>query len=331
MTVVGITDYVTPPFEVERAALGDNAEFVHLDSEDEAAFDRAQLARLDALLVWHAPITRRTVDLLDRCRLVVRYGVGYDNIDTQALAERQIAFCNTPDYGTEEVADTAAAMILNLHRGVAAYDAEARGLYDTWQEHVIPTLKRSNETSVGIVGVGRIGTAVMNRLRAFGFTLLGYDPYQPAGHEKAIGYTRMSSLAALLAQSDIVSVHCPLTAETAGMINGAAIGQMRDGAVLVNTARGGIVDDIGTVWRALQAGKLGGAGLDVLPHEPPPAHPMIDAWRRGDLQGRLIINPHTAYFSTRAWYEMRFKAAETIGQFFSDGTLRNRVSEQTRH
>jgi lactate dehydrogenase-like 2-hydroxyacid dehydrogenase len=325
VTVVGITDYVAPPFEVEREALGPDTEFVHLDSENEATFDPDQLARLDALLVWHAPITRKTVDHLDRCRLVVRYGVGYDNIDTKTLSDRQIHFCNTPDYGTEEVADTAAAMILNLHRGVSAYDAQAKDLSDTWQEHVIPALTRSNETSVGIIGVGRIGTAVMNRLRPFGFQLFGFDPYQPAGHEKAISYNRVDSLDDLLRHSDIVSIHCPMTDETAGMIDEAAIRSMRDGAILVNTARGGIVRDFDTLWHAIDSGKLGGAGLDVLPQEPPGDHPMIEAWRRGDLKGRLIINPHTAYYSTRAWYEMRFKAAETVRQFFSNGTLRNHI------
>lgn len=324
---VGITDHVPAPFSVEQEALGDGVEFVSFDSTDEDTFDPGALARLDGLMVWRAHITEKTVSRLDNCRIVVRFGVGYDGVDTEAIKARGLPFCNTPDYGTEEVADTASAMILGLQRKIGAYDTACRNFQAGWQSHVQPPLKRSNTVTLGVVGVGRIGTAVINRMKPFGFRLMGYDPYQPSGHEKAIGYERASSLDDLLAEADIVTVHCPLSAETAGMIDAQFIARMKPGSYLVNTARGGIVKDLDVVWDAFRSGHLAGAGLDVLPDEPPKDHPMIRAWRDYDpaVAGRIVINPHTAYYSEKAWYEMRYKAAETVKLCLVDGIVRNRI------
>jgi D-3-phosphoglycerate dehydrogenase len=325
--IVGITDHVQPPFTVEREALGDGVEFVALESADESTYDGAALARLDALLVWRARITAKTVERLDNCRIVVRYGVGYDGVDTAAIKARGVPFCNTPDYGTEEVADTAAAMILGLQRKVGAYDTACRNAETGWQSPAQPPLKRSNAATLGVIGVGRIGTAVVNRMKPFGFRIIGYDPHQPSGHEKAVGYERAGSLDALLAEADIVTVHCPLSAETAGLIDAGFVARMKPGAYLVNTARGAILKDLDVVWDAFRSGHLAGAGLDVLPDEPPGDHPMIDAWRAFDpaVAGRIVINPHTAYYSESAWYEMRYKAAETARLCLVDGVVRNRI------
>lgn len=325
--IIGITDHVPAPFSVEHEALGDGVAFVSFDSTDEDTFDEEALAGLDALMVWRARITAKTVNRLDKCRIVVRYGVGYDGVDTAAIAARDVPFCNTPDYGTEEVADTAAAMILGLQRKIGAYDAACRDFEAGWQSPVQAPLKRSSAATLGVIGVGRIGTAVINRMKPFGFRIMGYDPYQPSGHEKAIGYERAGSLDALLAEADIVTVHCPLGAETAGMIDAEFVARMKPGSYLVNTARGGILKDLDVVWDAFRSGHLAGAGLDVLPDEPPKDHPMIDAWRAFDptVAGRIVINPHTAYYSESAWYEMRYKAAETVRLCLVDGVVRNRI------
>lgn len=325
---IGITDYVTPPFDIEREALGEAAEFVFLNSEREADFDPEVLGTLDALLVWHAAIGKRTAEALQKCKIVVRYGVGYDSIDLAALAAKGIPFCNTPDYGTEEVADTAAGFILALQRKILSYDLACRGFASGWQEHVQPPLPRLSGLALGVVGVGRTGTALMQRMRPFGVRLLGYDPYQPSGHEKAIGYSRTRSLGALLQEADIVSIHCPLSAETQGMVDQAFISRMKPGSILVNTARGGLIKSLDPIFDAIVSGHLSGAGLDVLPEEPPTPGLLIDGWRANDprLAGRVIINPHTAYFSDQAWREMRYKAAETAQMFIDEGVLRNRIA-----
>jgi phosphoglycerate dehydrogenase-like enzyme len=305
---IGITDYVRTT-EVETAAFPE-ATFVMLDESTPISDWRS----LDALLVWHQPITAEVVARLDQCKVVVRYGVGFDAIDIAALQQRGIPFCNTPDYGTEEVADTACAMALSLQRKVVEYDRAARTYSGGWQEHTRPPLRRMNTQTFGVIGVGRIGTAAMNRMRPFGYGLAGFDPYQPSGHEKAIGYTRYRRLDDLLAAADIVSIHCPLTRETRGLVDRATLAAMKPGAILINTARGEIVADLDCLEAALRSGQLSAVGLDVLPQEPPPGdHALIRAWKADEefCRGRLLINPHSAYYSDEAWYEMRYKAAET--------------------
>lgn len=323
--VVGITDHLQPPADLESAAFPE-AEFRFLPDWrlDPVAADAWRT--VDALLVWHWAVDTATVDLLDRCRIVVRYGVGYDAVDVAALHRRGIPLCNTPDYGTEEVADTACAMILALQRKLLAGDRRARSQTGTWQAPLRP-LHRTGTCTLGIVGVGRIGTAVVNRMKPFGYRILGYDPYQPSGHEKGVGYERCDTLPALLARADVVSLHCPLTDETRGMVDAGFVQQMKAGAALVNTARGHLLASLDVLEAALRDGRLSAAALDVLPDEPPRAHPLIEAWRHDAswLAGRLLINPHTSFYSDEAWREMRTRAAATARRFLVEGRLRNHV------
>lgn len=328
--LVGITDYIEPPADIEQEGFPE-ADLVFLQDPASSNAARQQWQQADALLTWHWPIRGETIDLLDNCKIVVRYGVGFDTVDVPGLAERSIPLCNTPDYGTEEVADAACAMILAIQRKTVLYDRLARGYGETWQEHTIKPQLRTSHATLGLVGVGRIGTAVVNRMKPFGFKILGYDPYQPSGHEKAVGYTRVRTLDELLSQSDIVSMHCPLTNETRGMVDAAFFAAMKPGSAFVNTARGGVTDGLSSLEDALRSGHLAMAGLDVLPSEPPKPHPLLDAWRADEdwLKGRLIINPHAAWHSDQGWYEMRYKAAETARMFLLEGYLRNLIQPTT--
>lgn len=325
--IVGVSDYVYPPFSIEREALSSAYDLVYLDVGSAEEFSAKDVSDLDALIVWHAPITEKTVSLLKSCRIVVRYGVGYDLIDISALEKAGIPFCNTPDYGTEEVADTTAAMILHHVRRIGEYDYQCRHYTQGWQEHTLQPLSRSSGMTLGVIGVGRIGTALIRRMQPFGFRVIGYDPYQPSGHEKAIGYERADSMAELLSRADIVSIHCPASDETRGIIDDDFIGAMKPGSILVNTARGSLIASLNPIEMALRSGKLLAAAIDVLPSEPPEPHSLIDAWRTEEqwLKGRLTITPHTAYYSESAWSEMRYKAAETVRLFFEKGITRNRV------
>lgn len=316
--LVGISDHVKEPYDIEAKAFP-QARFVYLHPE--------VLGSLDALLVWNAYIDESTAVQLKSCKIVVRYGVGVDNVDAIALKKRGILFSNTPDYGTEEVADTTLAMILVLQRKIFSYDLKARDIAEGWRLHSLSPLSRLSKISVGVIGVGRIGTAVVNRLKPFGVKIYGYDPYQPSGHEKAIGYRRTFHLTEILHKSDIITIHCPLTSETKGMIDQAFLSSMKFGSILINTARGKILKNFDCLYHALRTEHLSGVGLDVLPDEPPHAHPLITAWKDQEdwLLGRFMINPHTAYFSDEAWYEMRFKAAETAALFLEKGIHRNRI------
>ncbi|MDP1691575.1 MAG: C-terminal binding protein [Burkholderiaceae bacterium] len=325
--IIGVTDHFRAPFHVEAKALGVDAEFVDFHSRNEADFDIAQLRRLDALLVWHARIGARTVDHLDNCKIVVRYGVGYDNIDLEAFKARGLPLCNNPDYGSEEVANTTVALLLNLWRKISAYDFASREITQGWAENVLPPISRISQSTLGLVGVGRIGGAVARRMAPFGCRILAYDPQLPPGQENQLDYQRVASLEQLCAEADAISLHCKLMPETAGMVNDRFLAAMKRGAILVNTARGGLLESLDAIERALRSGQLAGAGLDALPQEPPGDHPLLRAWRKQEawVRGRLVVTPHTAWYSESSVLDMRHKAAQTIGLYLKDGTLRHRI------
>lgn len=327
--VVGITDHMIGHPDLEAEVLGPNVEIDFFATTDEAAFVPGRLARLDALMVWGAKLGPTSIKHLDRCKGVVRYGVGYEKIDLAALAEAGIPFANNPDYGTEEVADHALAMILSLHRRLWEHDARARGYVSNWQVNSLKPLRRSNKATVGVIGVGRIGTAVVNRLKPFGFHILGYDPVQPPGHEKAIGYERVEQLDDLLAHADIITLHCPANQATRGLLGAEGLSRLKPGAILVNTARGELTPDLDALEAALRSGQLASAAIDTLAKEPPGDHPLLAAWRNREdwLAGRLVITPHNAFYSDHAAVEMRTNAAKTVKILLEDGRLRNQILE----
>ena len=325
--IVGLTDTLLPPATIEQTAFPE-AEFVFLSDWRENGENQGDWKHVDAILVWQWKVDRATVELMDRCKIVACYSVGFDHVDIEALAERDIPLCNNPAYGTEEVADTASAMILSLQRKILRYDRTCRENPEAWQGiSLLKPFRRTSGQALGIIGVGRIGTAVVNRMKPFGYRILGYDPYQPSGHEKAVGYSRVDSLEELLREADIVSIHCPLNTETRGMVDRGFFRLMRQGSSLVNTARGAILADLDCLEEALQSGPLASAALDVLPEEPPTDHPLIQAWREDEpwLSGRLLVNPHSAFHSEDASYEQHFKAAETVRLYLMEGRLRNRI------
>jgi phosphoglycerate dehydrogenase-like enzyme len=326
--VVGITDHMIGAPNLEAELLGDDFEIDFFDTTDETLFAPERLARVDALMVWGARLGPRSIVHLARCKGVVRYGVGYEKIDLAALAGAGIPFANNPDYGTEEVADHALAMLLSLQRRLWEHDARARGYTSGWQVHSLKPLSRSNRVTVGVVGVGRIGTAVVNRLKPFGYRILGYDPGQPPGHEKAVGYQRTDNLGELLAQSDIVTLHCPTTDETRGMLGADGLARLKTGAILINTARGELVDDFDALEASLRSGRLAAAAIDTLVQEPPRNAPLLSAWRNREawLEGRLVITPHNAFYSDHAAVEMRHNAVKTVKILLEDGKLRNQIT-----
>jgi phosphoglycerate dehydrogenase-like enzyme len=289
------------------------------------------LATCDALVTWHAmPIDRAFIARLERCRIIVRAGVGFDHIDLEAAAEAGLPVANTPDYGTSEVADHAIGLMLALRRGIVSYHqhlvADPRAGFDYT---VAPLVRRLRGRTFGVVGLGRIGTATALRARAFGMDVVAYDPYVSRGTEIAVGVQRVETLAALLAASDVVSLHAPLTEETRGMIDAAALRQMKRDAILINTARGAIVD-VPAVIEALRGRVIAGAALDVLPVEPPAADDAIAVAyraRHDPLVGeRLLLTPHAAWSSPESVRDARRLAVETAMLYLREGRLRNLVN-----
>jgi phosphoglycerate dehydrogenase-like enzyme len=297
---------------------------------DELSAD--SLGACDAIVVWHEmKIDRAFIAALKRCRIIVRAGVGFDHIDLAAAAEAGIPVCNTPDYGTSEVADHAIGLMLALRRGIVSYhqnlQADIRGGFDYAKA---PLVRRLRGRVFGVIGLGRIGTATALRAKAFGMSVIGYDPYVSRGTEIALGVDRTDRLEALLSASDVVSIHCPLTDETRNMINAETLAAMSHHAILINTARGAIVD-IPALVQAVRNGTIAGAGIDVLPVEPPAENDVIaKAYRAaGDpiLGNRLIVTPHAAWSSPESVADARRLAVETAMLYLREGRLRNLVND----
>jgi len=325
---VVVTDTITGDLQPERDVLDGVAQVVALGARSEGELV-GHVETAVALIVYHeVDITRSTIDRLDACKVICRGGVGFDNVDGATARARGIELCNTPDYGSEEVADSALAMALSLVRGVHLANSKGRAGIGVWSyQNAAPTFRLRGRT-LGIVGLGRIGTAAAVRAKAFGLDVLFYDPYKPDGYDKALGITRVETLERLLAASDIVSLHCPLTDETRHMIDAQAIQAMRPGSILINTARGGVVDTA-QLPAALETGRLAGVGIDVLQKEPPDADdPLLLAWRdqTHPAHHRLILNPHVAFYCEEGMIEMRTKAAETCRRAILGVPLRNVVN-----
>ncbi len=252
----------------------------------------------DAIILQYAPITGRVLDGLPKCLVAVRYGVGVDTVDLAAATARGVMVANVPDYCIEEVSDHAIAMLLSLWRGVTAYDRAIRA--GTWSTTERPPVPRLAGRVLGVIGVGRIGAQTARKGAGLGMRVIGYDPYLaalPAGVQKV-------SLDELLRQADAISLHMPLTAETKHLIDETALRKMRPTALLVNTARGGIVDTAALI-RALREVWIAGAALDTLEQEPVPRDsPLL-------LLPNVILNPHAGWYSDQSVPELKRKTAET--------------------
>jgi D-3-phosphoglycerate dehydrogenase/C-terminal binding protein len=325
---VVVADFIVESLEHERRVLGDVADPVALDARrEEDLFGRVEDA--DALMLYHTlALTERTLGRLRRCKLIVRCGVGYDNVDVAAARRHGIPVANVPDYGTEEVADSALGLALALTRGIHLLTGRLREHRGPWSYAQVRPLHRLRGLGFGVVGLGRIGTAVALRAKALGMDVLFHDPYVPDGRDRAVGVRRVETLAELLGQAHVVSMHCPLTAETHHLINRRTLEQMASGSYLVNTARGGIVDVL-AVLDAVTAGHLAGAAIDVLEQEPPPEdHPLVVAWRDPShpAHDRIILNPHAAFYSEEGLLDMRIKGSENCRRVLLGQPPRNVVN-----
>lgn len=302
MNRVYITDKITNP-DIERDVLGDE-----ISTELHEG--------IEVLLVWHKKITNEFIDSLPNLKAMVRYGVGYDVFqDLDYIKQKGIYASNTPDYGTDEVSDTAIAMIMNIARGISRYDYQCREYEDgSWQTNTLKYIKRTSDYKLGVIGAGRIGGSVLLKANALRFQTHFYDPYLSSGTEKMLGAKRFDDQDELLATCDFISINAPLNSETNAMINEEFIAKMKPGSSIVNTARGGIVKDLDVFYEPLKSGHLNCVNLDVLPSEPPISGKLIDAWKAKEkwLDGRFMINPHSAFYSDKAYFEMRQKAALNV-------------------
>lgn len=315
--------FTDPAFE--RDLFGSEVEIIRRDVGQLADLDDADCARAEGVMLFRHFFPAEQMARFPRLKVVVRMGVGYDRIDRAEAARRGVTVCNCPDYGTTEVADHAIALAMALRRGVLLHhEAQRRGAL--WKPIDDPLVRRLSSLRVGIVGLGRIGTAAALRFKAFGCRVSFFDPHLPNGIELALGVSRARSLPDLLRNADVLSLHVPLTRETRGMIGAQEVAMLPNGAIIVNTARGPVLD-LDAVEAALRSGQLAGAGLDVLPIEPPvePIPGLLRAYRAREpwLEGRLIVTPHSAFASPEAYEDIKRKSAETMRAVLIDKKAQN--------
>jgi D-3-phosphoglycerate dehydrogenase len=302
MPTVAITDYTFPDLSLEEAVLRPaGVEIVSLKDKRPAEELSALVRDADAVIVQFAAVTAEVIQAMAKARGIVRYGIGYDNVDGAAARARGIPLCNIPDYCVDEVADHTLAFILALTRQVVPNALLVRE--GNWGLATpVGGMSALKQLTVGIVGFGRIGREVVKRLLPFKARVLVYDPVVAPDAIEKTGAVAAASFDALLAESDIVSPHCPSSPATRQLFNAAAFAKMKKGAFFVNVGRGDLADS-GAVTAALQSGHLAGAALDVFEPEPIPAdHPIR-------VMPNVLLASHIASVSTPAVRTLRETAA----------------------
>ncbi|MDP6590503.1 MAG: C-terminal binding protein [Alphaproteobacteria bacterium] len=316
--------------DVELEALGPGGEVEVHRVTRKADIPDESWAACDAILAWQDIwVDPPLLEKLEKCRIVVRCGIGYDRMDLAACGARGIPVCNVPTYDFTDVMSSTLAMSLALMRGLFTYDRALRpDMAKGWDWTLAPEMRRVREQNFAVIGCGRIGTGVLLRAKGFGMTPGYYDPYLPTGHDNSLGVRRFPSLDEMLAWANVVSIHTPLNDETRNMINRETIASMKPGTIFVNCARGGLVDLDGLEW-GLRDGPLAAAALDVFAEEPPASHPLMTAWLEEEewLRGRLCITPHCSFYSEATFAEIRHGAAATAAAYLQGGSLINCVNE----
>ena len=289
--------------QIEKAVLKDQVELIVCPDLESEVSDE-QWGRVQFIITNH--LYTITQSLQQRCpqlKVIVRLGIGVDNIDTKAASELGICVCNVPDYGIEEVADTTFAHILAMFRQTTLlHQAIQNGkVYHTFTEFVddAHAARRIRGKTLGLIGMGNIGMAVCYRAKAFGFHVIVYDPYLRCGTEKAIGIEVVDTIEQLIQRSHCVTIHCPLTPETKNIINEERLKLFKKDAFLVNTSRGGQIDEP-ALAKALKEGKIGGAALDVQCTEP-------FELKGSPFEGvpNLVLTPHAGWYSKESYEDVR--------------------------
>lgn len=315
---IAITDYSFPDLAVEEGILRPLGYEIVAWKEKRPAADLRQLvADADAVITQFAPVTADVVASMTRAKVIVRYGIGVDNVDLAAAKSRGIPVCNVPDYCIDEVADHTLAFILAATRQVVANCLRVRS--GTWGLATpIDQMRALRDLTVGIVGFGRIGREVAARLKPFKCRVLVHDPVVAAGEIERAGFHPVA-LRELLAQSDVITLHCPSTTQTRGMLNRDSLASARRGVILVNLARGDLVDSA-ALTEALQSGQVSVAALDVFAPEPIPAdHPILK-------MENVVVASHVASCSVPAVRKLRETAANLAVMALRGEALRSVVN-----
>jgi D-3-phosphoglycerate dehydrogenase len=321
MLKVLVTDHTFDPLDIEQRILEPLGAAIDARQCRTAEQLSPLVAGADAVLTQFSPINARVIAAMKKVHVIVRYGVGVDNVDLEAAKERGIPVCNVPDYCIDEVADHTLAFILGVTRQVVPNCVRVRN--GQWGLAVpLPEMKTLRDLTVGVVGFGRIGREVVRRLQPFRPVIYVFDPVVTPTEIESTDASAAASLDELLSRSDIITLHCPSTAQTRRMLGAARLAKMKRGSILVNLARGDLVDTDALV-AALQSGHLAAAALDVCDPEPiPPGHPLLQ-------MPNVIVAAHVASTSDRAVRTLRETAAGLVARRLRGEVLTNVVNGVT--
>ncbi|WP_119309088.1 C-terminal binding protein [Cohaesibacter haloalkalitolerans] len=265
-----------------------------------------QIKGYNIALNQYAPFTKRVFDALPDLKQIIRYGVGVNNVDLAAAKEAGVQVCNVPDYGMHEVSDHAIALSLSIIRKVPKMNKAVHN--GVWDFTVAMPIRRFSQTTVGVVGLGRIGRLYAQKMHALGFNIVGFDKFYKPSAADGTDYIKAGTLDEVLASADIFAMFCPVTSENFHMIDKAAISHMKDGVYVVNTARGGLIDE-DALAEALKSGKVAAAALDTTEIEPLPSDSPLRAL------DNCQVTPHMAWYSEDAALELKRKVAEEAVRF----------------
>jgi D-3-phosphoglycerate dehydrogenase len=294
----------TPDLEEEIFQGVATVDAYNCQNEDEVA---EVVADADAVITGPVEVREKAIARMTKCKIISTLGVGFDRVNLEVAGEKGIYVCNVPDYCVNEVADHTIGLLLAINRKlVTLNNAAKKGLWFSLLPTDISTpVMRLKEKTLGIIGLGRIGTAVAIRAKALGLRVLFYDPYVKRGIEDSLKLDRLDSLETLLENSDVVSIHTPLTDETFHMIQEEQFKRMKKTAFIINTARGKIIDK-NALLKALEEQWIEGAALDVLEQEPPtPSDPLLSF-------DNVLITPHRAFYSEDSIVDVRRKASINV-------------------
>ena len=312
-----ITDPYHQNFHIEKEILAEiNAEvFVgHCKTEEDVIKIGSNM---DGLLVSYIPIGKKVIENLHKCKVIVKYAVGVDNIDLEAATLKKIFIANVPRYCVKEVSTHTIALLLNLVRKISKYDQSVKR--GCWDPLVGNPIFRMENRVLGIIGFGNIGKKVVQKIRPFGLSILVYDPVITEKTISKYGGKKVD-LNTLLNQSDYISLHCPLNKYTKHLIDLREIEIMKKGVFIINTSRGEIINQK-ALYKALQDGKIAGAALDVLEKDPPLFADTMNS-------DKIIYTPHVAWNSVEAERELRKSAAQEVKRVLEGGKPLNIVNKQ---
>lgn len=315
----------------EKSVLGNNFQLYLTNINSYKKLGNNFKSKVDAILTGaNLKFDKKELDNFKNCKVISRYGIGYDKIDLNEAKKRGIKVFVVPDYGVDEVSDHALSLMLALNRSLLIYDYQIKNSYIknkiVWDYNKSLNQMRLNDITLGIVGLGRIGSSLARKAKALNMNVIFYDPFIPDGYDKVMNIKKVKKLSEIAEKSNIVSLHVPYNEKNHNFINNKFFEKIKKNIIFINVSRGGLVES--NVLAKYFNKKISRIGLDVFKKEPPDKNdPIIKLWKKKENQGKIIITPHSAFYSLSAFKELRIKASVNIKQYLLNGRLKNCINK----